>query len=94
MLNNIVDNLEQCGQQNIVHGCFHQARTGCSFFAVILVRLTGEASKEELGVIKITELNKMAEGTTYYELLGVERNASEKEVVRTNLQYSFYIHYS
>ena len=34
MLNNIVDNLEQCGQQNIVHGCFHQARTGCSFFAV------------------------------------------------------------
>ena len=37
MLNNIVDNLEQCGQQNIVHGCFHQARTGCSFFAVIEV---------------------------------------------------------
>ena len=36
MLNNIVDNLEQCGQQNIVHGCFHQARTGCSFFAVYL----------------------------------------------------------
>ena len=34
MLNNIVDNLEQCGQQNIVHCCFHQARTGCSFFAV------------------------------------------------------------
>ena len=34
MLNNIVDNLEQCGQQDIVHGCFHQARTGCPFFAV------------------------------------------------------------
>ena len=34
MLNNIVDNLEQCGQQNIVHCCFHQARTGCAFFAV------------------------------------------------------------
>ena len=31
MLNNIVDNLEQCGQQNIVQCCFHQARTGCSF---------------------------------------------------------------
>ena len=36
MLNNIVDNIEQCGQQNIVHSCFHQARTGCSFFAVYL----------------------------------------------------------
>ena len=34
MLNNIVDNLEQCGQQNIVQCSFHQARTGCSFFAV------------------------------------------------------------
>ena len=34
MLNNIADNLEQCGQQNIVQCCFHQARTGCSFFAV------------------------------------------------------------
>ena len=34
MLNNVVDNIEQCGQQNIVHCCFHQARTGCPFFAV------------------------------------------------------------
>ena len=34
MLNNIVDNLEQRGQQNIVQCCFHQARTGCAFFAV------------------------------------------------------------
>ena len=34
MLNNIVDNIEQCGQQNIVQCCFHQARTGCSFLAV------------------------------------------------------------
>ena len=34
MLNNIVNNLEQCGQQNIVQCCFHQARTGCAFFAV------------------------------------------------------------
>ena len=34
MLNNIVDNLEQCGQQNIVQCCFHQVRTGCAFFAV------------------------------------------------------------
>ena len=33
-LNNIVNNLEQCWQQNIVQSCFHQARTGCSFFAV------------------------------------------------------------
>ena len=32
--NNIVDNLEQCGLQNIVQSCFHQARTGCAFFAV------------------------------------------------------------
>ena len=36
MLNNIVDKLEQCWQQNIVHGCFHQARTGCSIFAVYI----------------------------------------------------------
>ena len=34
MLNHIVDNLEQCGQQNIVQCCFHQARTGCSSFVV------------------------------------------------------------
>ena len=34
MLNNIVDNLEQCGQHNIVQCCFYQARTGCAFFAV------------------------------------------------------------
>ena len=34
MLNNIVDNIEQCGQHNIVQGCFHQPRTGCAFFAV------------------------------------------------------------
>ena len=34
MLNNIVDNLEKCGQHNIVQCCFHQARTGCSFLAV------------------------------------------------------------
>ena len=34
MLNNIVDNLEQCGQHNIVQSCFHQARTGCAFLAV------------------------------------------------------------
>ena len=34
MLNNIVDNLELCGQHNIVQCCFHQARTGCAFFAV------------------------------------------------------------
>ena len=34
MLNNIVDNLEQYGQQNIVQCYFHQAGTGCSFFAV------------------------------------------------------------
>ena len=39
MLNNIVDNLEQCGQQNIVQCCFHQARTGCAFFAVYTDRV-------------------------------------------------------
>ena len=36
MLNNIVDNLDQCGQQSIVQCCFHQARTGCSFFLLRL----------------------------------------------------------
>ena len=38
MLNNIVDNIEQCGQQNIVQCCFHQARTSCSFFAVYKIQ--------------------------------------------------------
>ena len=36
MLNNTVHNLEQCGQHNIVQYCFHQARTGCAFFAVYI----------------------------------------------------------
>ena len=31
ILNNIVDNIEQCGQHNIVQGCFHQPWTGCAF---------------------------------------------------------------
>ena len=39
MLNNIVDNLEQCVQHNIVQCCFHQARTGCAFFAVYTVEV-------------------------------------------------------
>ena len=39
MLNNIVDSLEQCGQHNIVQCCFHQARTGCAFFAVYMEKL-------------------------------------------------------
>ena len=34
MLNNIVDNTEQWGQQNIVQCCLHQTRTVCSFNAV------------------------------------------------------------
>ena len=34
MLNNIVDNIEQCGQHNIVQGCFHQPWTGCAFLRV------------------------------------------------------------
>ena len=34
MLKNIVDNCEQCGQQNIVQSCSYQPSTGCSFFAV------------------------------------------------------------
>ena len=41
MLNNIVDNLEQCGQHNIVQCCFHQARTGCAFFAVYMLKIFG-----------------------------------------------------
>ena len=46
-LNNIVDNIEQCGQQNIVHCCFHQAEKGCSFFAVALSGLwCGTACKK------------------------------------------------
>ena len=34
MLNNIVDNIEQCGQHNIVEGCFYQPWTGCAFLCV------------------------------------------------------------
>ena len=34
ILNNIVDNIEQCGQHNIVQGCFHQPWTGCAFLRV------------------------------------------------------------
>ena len=34
MLNNIVDNFEQCGQHNIVRCCFHHLRTGCAILAV------------------------------------------------------------
>ena len=34
MLNNIVDNTEQCGQHNIVQGCFHQPWKGCAFLRV------------------------------------------------------------
>ena len=34
MLNNIVDNIEQCGQHNIVQGCFHHLWTGCAFCCV------------------------------------------------------------
>ena len=34
MLFNVVNRLEQCGQQNIVQYCFHQLGTSCSFFAV------------------------------------------------------------
>ena len=37
MLNNIVDNIEQCGQHNIVQGCFEQPWTGWAFFAVYRV---------------------------------------------------------
>ena len=48
---------------------------------LILSFMNNHDSPGELGVIKITEINKMADGTTYYELLGVDRNASEKEVV-------------
>ena len=39
MLNNIVDNIQQCGQQNIVQSCFHQPRTGCSCFAVYVINI-------------------------------------------------------
>ena len=32
MLNNIVDNIEQCGQHNIVHSCFQQPVTTHNFW--------------------------------------------------------------
>ena len=53
MLNNIVDNFEQCGQQNIVHGCFHQARTGCSFFAVYWSHISRAQRSEPVGASEV-----------------------------------------
>ena len=49
MLNNIVDNIEQCGQHNIVQGCFHQPRTGCAFFRVYVA----------LGIFRILHLRSL-----------------------------------
>ena len=37
MLNNIVDNIEQCGQHNIFQGCFHHPEKVVRFFAVYMV---------------------------------------------------------
>ena len=34
MLNNIIDNIKQCGQQNSVQSCFINISTSCSFSAV------------------------------------------------------------
>ena len=39
MLNNIVDNIEQCWQQNIFQCCFQQTWTGCAILAVYTVSL-------------------------------------------------------
>ena len=39
MLNNIVGNIEQCGQHNIVQSCFHQPGTGCAFFCCVYIWL-------------------------------------------------------
>ena len=36
-LSTIVNNLEQCGQQNIVQSCSHQPSTCCSFLLCISV---------------------------------------------------------
>ena len=36
MLNNTVDNVEQCGQHNIVQSRFHQPWTGCAFLRVYI----------------------------------------------------------
>ena len=34
MLFNVVNSLEQCGQQNVVQYCFHQLRASCSFWLI------------------------------------------------------------
>ena len=41
MLNNIVDNIEQCGQHSIVQGCFYQPWTGCAFLRVYIALAFG-----------------------------------------------------
>ena len=62
MLNIIVDNIEQCWQQNIVQACFHQARTGCPFLAVYMMTLppgTREAFTEECDTILICPMRAL-----------------------------------
>ena len=51
MLNDIVDNFQQCGQQNIAQCCFHQLLKGSAFLCVYrtqqtanIILLTGDSS--------------------------------------------------
>ena len=69
MLNNIVDNLEQCGQQNIVQCCFHQARTGCAFFAVcVCVCLRVRACVRALVVVAVCQPNQRVGTICFYSV--------------------------
>ena len=40
MLNDIVDNIQQCGQQNITQCCFHQLLKGSAFLCVYRTQQT------------------------------------------------------
>ena len=72
MLNNIVDNLEQCGQQNIVQCCFHQARTGGAFFAVYFMKiLSGYCNYWLIFSSQIHDNNK---GDRFNRLAGKQSN--------------------
>ena len=68
MLNNIVDNIEQCEQHNIVHGCFHQPWTGCAFSSVNSA--LGQHSKGRTGIFfgfSVVDIAKQKQKQNQYQ---------------------------
>ena len=75
MLNNIVDNIEQCRQHNIVQGCFHQAWTGCAFLRVYYTICKEICLRESTNFYfcafwAIEEMNKCVPISMYFDSMG------------------------